>query len=721
MTCSNRPRPAVPRQVLIGVGIVIGLACATAAQAAPQTWNPWGKESPEPYGYDVVTAPDLPLGFVDPADPPARLPDQASPDPRFAVLGVSTAIDRTTYSWFGRITVTAEVQREGMPSPDCDSVVAVSAANPRVRAYLADDGVAPDAAAGDSRYSGYFDVGAWEGEARPTGTYTVMATAHRGTESGSGSSSSFSLYSVRRWSGISTTDLPDPSDSYAAFYVTPNDPGLGYHHVIRDLGLVRSTAVTDAQIRIPVLPRENTISGLTVTGTGVSNVTVRDNVIEFVCNLTSATVGRITIEFDAPSDLAATRIDRYQTGDIALRDFRNGYLVWNRYIHTAILGSGYISPHGPGCIVDLHVTDLESGNSHTVDCMERVAVHLDNAAFNDGSGTYPSNIKWGGDALSWLVAVDLGSLEFRFLSGGNYGLGNKVAVDRKVEFYAESRFFRHRYLVRNIDTASHDFDFVWGREQWLYGSAPGSDRQVGDRGLLPNDAASYGGEHRFGPAQIDGNWFAAFDLSSFYSIGVILPRQTVEAMPTYAYFLCDPPLGNFTGEYPINPAGTCTDMPNLFFEKQLGFLAPGDSTVYEFYMWGGYGNDRQELTDILWRDADAIAGDPTSVETLSPGNGLPLPSNLAPERMLRAVRPSPFTASTEITFVLPSATRASLAVYDAHGRRVTSILDRELPPGRHAARWLGTDSRGNLVPGGVYFIRLSGTGRSEVSKVVVRR
>ena len=43
------------------------------AEDPPGFWNPWNKESPEPYGYDVYSAPDLPLGFVDPDDPPAQL------------------------------------------------------------------------------------------------------------------------------------------------------------------------------------------------------------------------------------------------------------------------------------------------------------------------------------------------------------------------------------------------------------------------------------------------------------------------------------------------------------------------------------------------------------------------------------------------------------------------------------------------------------------------
>jgi len=627
VTSKRRSRRAILTATCLLVASASMVAASTASLArnhAP-TCNPWNKESPDPCGYDVYTAPDLPLGFVDPEDPPAILEPRPPLDSRFAVLSVMTSVDRNAYSWFGTITVTAEVARDGSPLPDCDSVVVVSAANPRVRGYLADDGILPDLVAGDGRYAGYFEIGAGVGEARPTGNYTATAYAYRGAEGGSGVSPSFSLYSVRRWTGITTGGESDPSDQYTDFFVTSNGPGMGHHHTIRDLGLIRSTSVTDAQIRIPVFPAANEISGLDVTGTGVSGVALRGNVIAFTCNLSSATVTRVTIEFDAPSDLAAVFIDRYHTGDIGLRDFRNGYLVWNRYVHTGILGSGFTTPHGPGCIVDEHVTDLETGDAHTIDCMERVAFHLDNAAFNDGTGTYPSNVKWGGDALSWLVSGDLQTMRFRFFSGGTYGLANKVAVDRRVEFFAESRLFHHRYLVRNIDQTSHDFDFVWGREQWLYGSAPGSNRQADDRGLLPNDEVAYGGEHGRTPAQLDGNWFAAFDRTSFYSIGVLSPRGDGPEMPDYAYFLCDPPLGsNYTGEYPIVPSESCADMGNLFFEERFGTLAPGDSVAYDFYQWGGYGSDRRELTEILWRDAVTLSGEPLALEYGPLGDGVPV-------------------------------------------------------------------------------------------------
>ncbi len=538
-------------------------------------------------------------------------------------LDVDTQVDKSSYSWFGTIAVTATVTSQGTPVSDCDSVVVTSTVNPAVRANLADDGIPPDIIAGDGSYSGYFQIGGALGEARPTGNYSVQATAYRQGDTGSDSSPNFSLYTVRRWSGITTSGVSDPYDNYTALFVTSNGPGAGWHHVIEDLGLVRSLAVTDARIRIPILPLANAIANVSVVGSGISGVDVRGNVIEFDCDLTGASVARVTIEFDAPGDLAATHIDRYHTGDMGRRDFRNGYLIWNQYIHTGILGSDYSSPHGPGCIVDLHATDLESGAAHTVDCMERVAIHLDDTPFNDGTGTYPSNVKWIGDAVSWLQSGDLDSLTFVFRSGGNYGLGDRVAVTKTVQFYAASRMFRHNYQIQNIDVASHDLDLVWGREQWLYGSAAGSNRQEDDRGLLPNDPDMYGGEFGFAPQEVDGNWIAAFDETSFYSIGVMFADRTVEAMPSYTYFLCNPPLGNFTGEYPIYPAGSCFDMPNIFFEKQIGVLAPGAFASYEFYQWGGYGIDRIDLTDLLWRDAVELSGEPLAIDFTPIGDEVP--------------------------------------------------------------------------------------------------
>ncbi|MCP4548115.1 MAG: T9SS type A sorting domain-containing protein [bacterium] len=536
-------------------------------------------------------------------------------------LTVLTEVDATSYSWFGTVTVTATVTDGGAPVVDCDMVTAACGASPELPAILLDDGLAPDQTAADGIYSGRFHLGGDSGRARPTGSYRLLVTASKGGDSGEDLSPWFSLFSVRRWTGINTSGVIDIHDSYTEFSAQPTVGG--WHHRIGSLGLIRSSTVGVTRICVPILPATNTVSNVTVTGSGVTNITVRNNVIEFDCNLAQA-VSRVDIEFDAPSDLAATLIDRYHTGDFGQRNFRNGYLVWNRYLHTGILGSDYSSPHGPGCIVDLHATDLVTGEAHTIDCMERVAVHLDNSARSDGTGTYPYNIKWTGDSAEWFVAGDLDTLTFTMHSGGNYGLRTQVEVTKTVRFAAASRMFHHLYRIENIDYTSHDFDFVWGREQWLYGTNSGSNRDDDDRGLLPNDVAVYGGEYSFRPPEIDGNWFAAFDLGSNYAIGVILPPGAAAGMPDYVHLHCDPPLGSYQGFYPINPSGYCTDMPNIFFEKRFGVLSPGEAVSYEFLQWGGYGLSRDDLEQTIWRDAVMISGAPLALEFLPLGDEVPV-------------------------------------------------------------------------------------------------
>jgi hypothetical protein len=277
--------------------------------------------------------------------------------------------------------------------------------------------------------------------------------------------------------------------------------------------------------------------------------------------------------------------------------------------------------------------------------------------------------------------------------------------------------FRHSYVVENIDDFSHDFDFVWGREQWLYGSAPGSNRQEDDRGLLPNDTGGYGGESAFPPEEIDGNWFAAFDETSFYSIAVILPDRTEETMPSHAYFLCNPPLGNFTGEYPIVPGGSCTDMANLFFEKRFGVLAPEESVSYEFYQWGGYGADREELTSHLWRDAVEISGEPLVVDFAPIGDAVPTDTPID----IWFNNPMDH-ATTEAAFVLtPEVPAGGTWSWSEEDRHATFYAAQSLEPetiyGVEILR-SATDTEGQSLATVASWYFETGTGPSSVASTV---
>jgi subtilisin family serine protease len=83
--------------------------------------------------------------------------------------------------------------------------------------------------------------------------------------------------------------------------------------------------------------------------------------------------------------------------------------------------------------------------------------------------------------------------------------------------------------------------------------------------------------------------------------------------------------------------------------------------------------------------------------------------------------PNPLQGAGEIRFALPAAGRARLALYDASGRRVRTLVDGPLSAGSRGIAWDGTDDRGARVAAGVYFAQLTAEGSEVRSKVVLVR
>jgi hypothetical protein len=81
--------------------------------------------------------------------------------------------------------------------------------------------------------------------------------------------------------------------------------------------------------------------------------------------------------------------------------------------------------------------------------------------------------------------------------------------------------------------------------------------------------------------------------------------------------------------------------------------------------------------------------------------------------------PNPFNPSTSIAFTLREAGEVMLAVYDAAGRRVATLMDGPAPAGTSRVAWDGRDHRGIRVSSGVYFCRLQTEGRVLTRKLVM--
>jgi hypothetical protein len=68
--------------------------------------------------------------------------------------------------------------------------------------------------------------------------------------------------------------------------------------------------------------------------------------------------------------------------------------------------------------------------------------------------------------------------------------------------------------------------------------------------------------------------------------------------------------------------------------------------------------------------------------------------------------PNPFNPKTTVRFDLPQAGRVELAVFDLGGHKIATLVNDQLPAGRHAVTWLGQDDAGRRVASGTYVYRL---------------
>jgi len=75
--------------------------------------------------------------------------------------------------------------------------------------------------------------------------------------------------------------------------------------------------------------------------------------------------------------------------------------------------------------------------------------------------------------------------------------------------------------------------------------------------------------------------------------------------------------------------------------------------------------------------------------------------------------PNPFNPTTQISFVLPQREHVNLEVYNILGQRVTTLLNKEMPPGQHAVQF----DAGELASG-IYLYRLKVGDFQETRRMV---
>ncbi|MCJ7497230.1 MAG: cohesin domain-containing protein [candidate division Zixibacteria bacterium] len=165
------------------------------------------------------------------------------------------------------------------------------------------------------------------------------------------------------------------------------------------------------------------------------------------------------------------------------------------------------------------------------------------------------------------------------------------------------------------------------------------------------------------------------------------------------------------GAYPINGSGT---LIYVRF-KVLSSASVGDSSVIHFKEV-----KLNEWVPPVIKDG-VLRITPTSVFE---NENLNLPQNFS----LGQNFPNPFNPTTTIPLRVKSLewgvgrpVHTTLVIYNVLGQRIRSLVDENLNSGTYQVIWDAKNDRGEKVPSGVYFYRLTSGDVSEARKMVLLR
>ncbi len=83
--------------------------------------------------------------------------------------------------------------------------------------------------------------------------------------------------------------------------------------------------------------------------------------------------------------------------------------------------------------------------------------------------------------------------------------------------------------------------------------------------------------------------------------------------------------------------------------------------------------------------------------------------------------PNPFNNQTLISFAVPYNSFVRLTIYDITGKKIKSLVQKNLSTGIHKIHWNGIDEQGRSVPSGIYFCQLQIGNSKQTQRLILMR
>jgi hypothetical protein len=82
-------------------------------------------------------------------------------------------------------------------------------------------------------------------------------------------------------------------------------------------------------------------------------------------------------------------------------------------------------------------------------------------------------------------------------------------------------------------------------------------------------------------------------------------------------------------------------------------------------------------------------------------------------------QPNPFAREARIAYRIETSGPARLEIFDITGRRVRTLVDRDLDADEYETAWDGRNDHGRRLSAGVYFLRLQSARQVESQRIVL--